>query len=77
MPIQFHQLKVATVRYETDAAVQIGFQIPEKKKVDFNFSPGQYLTISLSVNGKKVRRAYSICSATHEPVISILVKRVD
>ena len=42
MPIQFHQLKVATVRYETDAAVQIGFQIPEKKKVDFNFSPGQY-----------------------------------
>ncbi len=77
MPIQFHQLKVATVRYETNAAVQIGFRIPEKKKVDFLFSPGQYLTINLTVNNKKVRRAYSICSSTHEPIISILVKRVD
>ena len=77
MPIQFHQLKVATVRYETTAAVQIGFQIPEKKKADFQFIPGQYLTISLTINDKKVRRAYSICSATHEPIISILVKRID
>lgn len=77
MAIQFHQLKVATVRYETDAAVQIGFRIPEKKKTDFQFIPGQYLTISLTVNGKKVRRAYSICSALQESVISILVKRIE
>jgi len=77
MPLQFYPLKVATVRYDTDAAVQIGFRIPEKEKKAFQFDPGQYLTISLSVDGKKVRHAYSICSATHEPVISILVKRVD
>jgi len=76
MPIQFHQLKVATVRYETETAIQIGFQIPPKKEKDFHFDAGQYLTISLNINGKKVRRAYSICSATHEPIISVLVKRV-
>ena len=72
MAIQFHQLKVKTVRYETETAVRIGFQIPDKKKADFKFHPGQYLTISLSINNEKVRRAYSICSAVHEPVISIL-----
>lgn len=77
MPLQFYPLKVATVRYDTDAAVQIGFQIPEKEKEIFQFDPGQYLTINLTINGEKVRRAYSICSATHEPVISVLVKRVD
>jgi len=77
MAIQFHQLKIKTVRYETDKAVQIGFQIPEEKRKVFNFIPGQYLTISLTINNKKVRRAYSICSAVHEPIISILVKRVD
>ena len=77
MPIQFHSLKVATVRRVTAAAVQIGFKIPNKKKDIFQFDPGQYLTISLTINDKKVRRAYSICSATHEPILSILVKRVD
>ncbi len=76
MALHFHQLKVATVRYETDAAVQIGFKVPEAKKAFFQFEPGQYLTISLTVNGNKVRRAYSICSATQESVVSILVKRV-
>ena len=77
MPIQFHSLKVAMVRRVTAAAVQIGFKIPNKKKDIFQFDPGQYLTISLTINDKKVRRAYSICSATHEPILSILVKRVD
>ena len=77
MPIQFHSLKVATIRYETASAVQIGFQIPKTKKAIFRFEAGQYLTISLSINGQKIRRAYSICSAIHEPIISILVKRVE
>ena len=77
MSIQFHNLKVVTVRPITAAAVQIGFKIPANKKEIFQFEPGQYLTISLTINDKKVRRAYSICSAAHEPTINILVKRVD
>ena len=77
MALQFYNLKIATVRFDTDAAVQIGFRIPDKIKEAFTFDPGQYLTISLTVDGEKVRRAYSICSATHEPIITILLKRVD
>jgi len=63
--------------YGTAAAVQIGFTVPEADKEAFKFEPGQYLTISLSINDKQVRRAYSICSATHEWAISILIKRVE
>ena len=77
MPLQFYPLKVAFVRYDTNAAVQIGFRIPEKEKEIFQFDPGQYLTISLMIDGQKVRRAYSICSSTDESIISILVKRVE
>ncbi|MDA8693411.1 ferredoxin--NADP reductase [Saprospiraceae bacterium] len=77
MPLQFYPLKVSIVRYETDPAVQIGFTIPEAQKEAFKFDPGQYLTISLTIEGKQVRRAYSICSATQDPAISVLIKRVD
>lgn len=77
MPVQFYQLKVATIRYETNDAVRIGFEIPKSKEDLFHFNPGQYLTINLTIDGTSVRRAYSICSATHEPIISFLVKRIE
>jgi len=77
MPLKFYPLKVSIVRYETQAAVQIGFAISEENKEAFRFNPGQYLTISLSIDSKQVRRAYSICSAIQETTISILIKRVE
>lgn len=77
MPLQFYPLKVAVVRYETEAAVRIGFAVPEAHKGAFRFDPGQYLTISLTIDGKQVRRAYSICSPTQDAVVSILIKRVE
>ena len=77
MASQFFQLKVATIRYETEDAVRIGFKVPKEIQSLFAFDPGQYLTISLTIDGERVRRAYSICSATHEAIISFLVKRVE
>jgi len=77
MPLEFHSLKVATVRPSTDAAIQIGFKIPAKKTEIFKFNPGQYLTLSLTIEDKRERRAYSICSATHDKYICVLVKRVS
>jgi len=77
MALQFHSLKVSSIRYDTASAVELGFRIPDSKKADFLFDPGQYLTIALTIDDKKVRRAYSICSAVHEPSIRILIKRVN
>lgn len=73
---KFHQLKVNTVRFETNEAVQIGFGIPKALQETFRFHPGQYLTIKVNVNGTLLRRAYSICSAVKEENISILIKRL-
>ena len=74
---KFHPLKVNTVRFETNEAVQIGFGIPKALQETFRFDPGQYLTIKVNVNGTLLRRAYSICSAVKEENISILIKRLE
>lgn len=57
MPQQVHPLKVAIVRSDTAQAVQIGFKIPDKLRETFRYEPGQNLTISLTIDGQKVRRA--------------------
>lgn len=55
---QLYNLQVATIRRETEDAIQIGFKIPETKRSAFQFALGQYLTINLTIGGEKVRRAY-------------------
>ena len=73
----FYDLEVGFVAKENDTVVQIGFKIPKDKTADFNFQPGQYLTLKVNVDGVNLRRAYSICSPVHQNTISILVKRLD
>ena len=42
---------------------------------DFPFQPGQYINVSIPINGKEERRSYSICSGTNE-ALAIGVKEV-
>jgi ring-1,2-phenylacetyl-CoA epoxidase subunit PaaE len=43
-----------------------------------NFIPGQFISIELMINGKPVRRSYSLCNSPYldEP-LTIAVKRID
>lgn len=49
--------------------------IENEKASLFNFIPGQYLTIEVSINGVDTRRSYSICSGPSEE-LKIAVKSV-
>lgn len=54
-------------------AVNIVFEAPE----GFTYEPGQFITIIQEVNGKKIRRAYSLCTTAFvdkDPAVT--VKRV-
>ncbi|WP_232826239.1 FAD-binding oxidoreductase, partial [Cyanothece sp. BG0011] len=43
----------------------------------FNYKPGQFITLNLTINGKPVKRAYSISSTPSRPhTLEITVKRV-
>lgn len=75
MSIEFHRLKVAEVRPETDESVSITFDIPEDLTGTFVHVPGQHLVIRRELGGEDLRRSYSICSAPGEGV-RIGVKRI-
>lgn len=74
---QFHKLTIKEIKKETVDAVSISFDIPEKLKPEFKFTAGQYITIKKELNGKEVRRAYSICSDPNTDVLKVAVKAVE
>ncbi len=69
-------LKVKEVVKETADAVSLVFEQPEEGNLDYR--PGQFITLIQTVDGKKIRRAYSLCSAPAlGEVPAVTVKRVD
>ncbi|MFM6992539.1 MAG: FAD-binding oxidoreductase, partial [Rhodoferax sp.] len=59
---RFHSLAVSRISPEAAGAVAITLQVPETLRDAFQFEPGQFLTLRASIDGKDVRRSYSICS---------------
>ncbi|WP_456423002.1 2Fe-2S iron-sulfur cluster-binding protein [Lutibacter sp.] len=72
----FHKLTIKEVKKETENAVSILFKIPSNLKGDFNFIAGQYVTIRKEIDGKELRRAYSICSSPNSGELRIAIKKI-
>jgi len=72
----FHELVVGDVKRETDRCISIGLQVPAEKAEQFRYIQGQYLTLNVLVNGKELRRSYSLCSSPQEEGLRIAVKQV-
>ena len=75
---QFYSLPIKDYYSLTNDSVVITFSIVDEYKKLFTFTPGQYLTLRLNINGEEVRRSYSICSALQtSDSLSIGVKKVE
>lgn len=71
---RFLTLRIKEIVNITKDAVNVVFEKPES---EFNYQPGQFITIISTVNGNKIRRAYSLCSTPFEDEFpAITVKRV-
>ncbi|MBL0745471.1 ferredoxin--NADP reductase [Chryseolinea lacunae] len=72
---KYHELTVKQIINETRDAISIAFAQPEPK---ITYKAGQFLTLIVPVQGKEVRRAYSLCSSpfTDQDLV-VTVKRVD
>ncbi|MFT7036140.1 MAG: ring-1,2-phenylacetyl-CoA epoxidase subunit PaaE [Cyclobacteriaceae bacterium] len=73
---RFINLTIKEVVRETADAVSLVFEEPEIGKL--TYKPGQFITLILTVDGKKIRRAYSLSSSPYlgeNPTVSI--KRVE
>ncbi len=69
-------LKIKDTVQLTPNSVQLKFDVPEALRNSFEFSPGQYLSLEVEVNGEKVRRSYSICSSPDED-LAVAVKAIE
>lgn len=73
----FHKINIQDVIRETADAVSLVFKIPGNLKSKFAFHSGQYLTLKKTINGKEVRRAYSICSSPTDHYLKVAIKTVE
>lgn len=72
----FKKLVIKEIKRETASAVSILFNVPEELKPNYAFIAGQYVNIRLTLDGKEIRRAYSICSSPESGELRIAVKAV-
>lgn len=69
-------LTVKNIVKETNEAISIVFAHPEGRKIAYK--SGQFLALIATVQGKVVRRSYSLCSSPYvDEDLAVLVKRVD
>ena len=73
----FHALTIQDITRETEQAVSITFGVPTFLKESFSFKAGQYVTLKTKIEGKEVRRAYSLCSTPQSGKLKVAVKEVE
>lgn len=73
----FHALKIAAVDRLTSNAVALTFDIPENLKEAYSFKAGQYITLKHKVDGKELRRAYSISSPPSSGKLTVGIKKME
>ena len=67
------QLTLREKTWHTDDIYSLKFEKPK----DFDFKPGQFLNLTINVNDKPEKRAYSISSSPTESFIMFTIKRED
>jgi ring-1,2-phenylacetyl-CoA epoxidase subunit PaaE len=73
---KYFDLTVKNIVGETKDTISIVFEQPAVDPV--KYKPGQFLTLIVSVNGKEIRRAYSLCSSPYvDKDLAVTVKRVE
>ncbi|MBS1950173.1 MAG: Flavodoxin reductases (ferredoxin-NADPH reductases) family 1 [Cytophagales bacterium] len=72
----YYELTIKEVISETKDSISLVFEQPASGKL--NYKSGQFLTLITTLNGKEVRRSYSLCSSpfTDENLV-VMVKRVE
>ena len=72
----YHDLTVKEIIAETKDAISVAFEQPSNGNIPYK--SGQFLTLITTIQGKEVRRAYSLCSSPFvDNDLVVSVKRVD
>ena len=72
----FHTLAVRAVEPDTPEAVIVTFEVPPALQSVFGFTQGQYLTLRTQIDGRELRRSYSICAGVDDGELRVGVRKV-
>ncbi|MEO6409909.1 MAG: 1,2-phenylacetyl-CoA epoxidase subunit PaaE [Burkholderiaceae bacterium] len=72
----FHTLAVRAVEPDTPEAVVVTFEVPPNLQAVFGFTQGQYLTLRKQIDGRELRRSYSICAGVDDGELRVGVRKV-
>lgn len=70
-----YSLKVLQIVDETPDAYTLILEKPQDEA--FRYKAGQYLTVKLTLDGKPVRRAFSLSTSPDQPNLGITIKRIE
>jgi ring-1,2-phenylacetyl-CoA epoxidase subunit PaaE len=81
MALHFHPLTVKRVTPDAAGCAAITLAVPDALREQFDFRPGQFLTLRATIGAEETRRSYSICSPRHRYLaageIDVGIKQVD
>lgn len=72
---RFHTLTVREVRPLTHDAIEVAFTVPAELTDEFDYLPGQHVALRAEIDGREVRRSYSLCRPPAAGTLSIAIKR--
>lgn len=72
---RFYPLTVQEVRPLTEDSLEVTFAVPDGNADQFHYLPGQYVALRAFIDGKEVRRSYSLCRPPARDSVSVGIKR--
>ena len=72
-----HTLRVSSIDRITTNSVVVSFDIPSEFISSYSFTAGQYIPLEATIEGKVVRRSYSICSAPNSGNLQVGIKELE
>lgn len=67
--MDFYPLKISNIQDETPDTKTFTFEIPDSLVEEFNYYAGQYVTLSIMIDGQECRR--SILYVRHHTMIDL------
>jgi len=65
---KFHPLTITGIHPETRDSLRVALAAPDELADEYRVNPGQHLPFEIELDGRKLRRTYSICSAQGDPL---------
>ena len=73
---KFYNIQVQDIYKVTKDCSAVTFKIPDDLVSEFQYKPGQHLTLKTIIDGEDVRRSYSLCSSPIENKWQVAVKKI-